>query len=214
MNVNMLWNDGKESDWKAAITEYYDNSFVRKHIDLENRMESLSPSDVRNMSDKEFYLFLRDEYFVWKYTAPNRLATTRKSLAEYETEGLEALGKIKLSIFNAYDRDPEDSEALLKAAKQIKGLGTAGASGLLAIMFPKEYGTVDQFLVYSLLKIPTLKEYSRIKGIKNPQVLSIKDAVILENILRDKACELNKKFNSDEWTPRKIDMILWAVDRG
>ena len=40
MNVNVLWNNGKETDWKDALAEYYDNSFVRKHMDLETRMEN------------------------------------------------------------------------------------------------------------------------------------------------------------------------------
>ncbi len=33
---------------------------------------------------------------------------------------------------------------------------------------------------------------------------------ILISIYRQKANELNIKFNTNFWTPRKIDMILWA----
>ena len=164
------------------------------------------------MSVEEFYCFLRDEYFVWKYTAPNRLATTRKSLSSYETDGMNDLEKIQKDLFSAYKKSPEDTDTLLEIVKRIKGLGTAGASGLLAIMFPKQYGTVDQFLVYSLLKVNNLPEHSRIEKM-NAQGLRVKDGVILVDILRKKATELNKKFNSSEWTPRKIDMVLWAVDR-
>jgi hypothetical protein len=41
--------------------------------------------------------------------------------------------------------------------------------------------------------------------------LSIKDGVILERVLREKALDLNKRFNTDYWTPRKVDKVLWAT---
>ena len=47
----------------------------------------------------------------------------------------------------------------------------------------------------------------------NPEGLKIKDGIILVNIMKEKAAELNAKFNTDFWTPRKIDMILWAYGR-
>ena len=37
--------------------------------------------------------------------------------------------------------------------------------------------------------------------------------ILLIQIMRDKAAELNKCFKSDNWTPRKIDKVLWCVDR-
>lgn len=212
MKINELWNNGSELDWKEALSKYYESPFVKKNIKLERRMEKLSPSDVQDMSTKEFYRFLYDEYFVWKYTAPNRLATTRKSLQKYELEDLKPLGIIKKSIMTAYKNDPADTKILLDAATSIYGLGTAGASGLLSILFPQYYGTVDQFLVYALLKVTNLPEHSRLQSI-NPLNIKIKDGIILENILREKAEELNQKFGSQDWTPRKIDMVLWATDR-
>jgi hypothetical protein len=39
--------------------------------------------------------------------------------------------------------------------------------------------------------------------------LTEKDALLLIEIMRRKATELNTLFHSDEWTPRKVDMILW-----
>lgn len=47
----------------------------------------------------------------------------------------------------------------------------------------------------------------------NEKDLSIKDAVLLEGILRRKAAELNDKFGNNSWTPRKVDMVLWAIKR-
>jgi hypothetical protein len=46
--------------------------------------------------------------------------------------------------------------------------------------------------------------------------ISLKDdeAVLLIDILRKKAAQLNELFHTEEWTPRKIDMILWSIRDG
>ena len=209
MIINALWNNGNESDWKDALAKYYNNPYDKA---LEDRMERLMPSDIEKMSVKEFYSFLYDEYFVWKYTAKNRLATTRKALSKYETEGLNKLAGIQREILLAYKENPNDSEKLITITKEIYGLGTAGATGLLSILYPDYYGTLDQFLVYALLEIDNLPEHNRLKTI-NSLSITIKDGVVLERILRKKAKELNTRFETNEWTPRRLDMVLWATGR-
>ena len=209
MIINALWNNGNESDWKDALAIYYNNPYDKA---LEDRMERLMPSDIEKMSVKEFYSFLYDEYFVWKYTAKNRLATTRKALSKYETEGLNKLAGIQREILLAYKENPNDSEKLITITKEIYGLGTAGATGLLSILYPDYYGTLDQFLVYALLEIDNLPEHNRLKTI-NSLSITIKDGVVLERILRKKAKELNTRFETNEWTPRRLDMVLWATGR-
>ena len=48
----------------------------------------------------------------------------------------------------------------------------------------------------------------------SPDALSIKTGVILIDIMRRKAAENNVVFDTDMWTPRKIDMgILWTYGR-
>ena len=91
-------------------------------------------------------------------------------------------------------------------------MGIAGASGLLSLLFPKYFGTVDQFVVKRLLEISNLPELNLIKKI-NPEVISLNEGVLLIEIMWNKAEELNKKFNSYNWTPRKIDKVLWCIDR-
>ena len=212
MSVNYLWNDGNATDWNAALAKYYDSPFVKDHIELEKRMEELLPDDVQRMSPQEFYVFLRDEYFVWKYTAKNRLETTRRALAKYETEGFDSLGSIKRRIIRDFEDDPNDTENLLESAKRIHGLGIAGASGLLSIMFPEYYGTLDQFLVLALRNVHGLIEHELLMEI-NEEDLTLRDGILLEAILRSKAAELNERFDTTAWTPRKLDMILWVIDR-
>jgi hypothetical protein len=101
-------------------------------------------------------------------------------------------------------------KAGLQAAMQIGGLGTAGASGLLSLLFPALYGTVDQFVVKALLQIPDLEERDELLSM-NPEGLTVTQGVILIEIMKRKAQQLNELFGTQEWTPRKVDMVLWAV---
>ena len=208
MDIIKLWYDGSESDWKSALDEYNEMPSVKRNKEKEERMRNLDPESVRKMSVQEFYRFLYNDYFVWKYTANNRLATTRKHLKRYEAEGMSPLKKIQQDIFDAFSNNPNDTKELFNITIQIHGLGTAGVSGLLAVLFPEYYGTIDQFVVYALRKL-NLPEQSVLEKM-NPEGLTERNAVDLETILRRKANELNKKFNSTFWTPKRIDMVLWT----
>jgi hypothetical protein len=207
ININNLWYSDKEDDWLAALKDYW--KYIKpSHLSIEQEFVSLNPDVVRKMNPEEWYEFLLKKYFFWKYTAPNRYATTTAQLKKHEKipNGLSELFLIKENIF---DFDKEDIAFGLKIANSIKGLGTAGASGLLAVLFPTHFGTVDQFVVKSLLEINSLPERSKILSMK-PEQLNINDAFVLIEIMRQKAKGLNQKFNY-LWTPRKIDMILWSI---
>ncbi|MFA5817698.1 MAG: hypothetical protein WC854_00275 [Bacteroidales bacterium] len=79
-------------------------------------------------------------------------------------------------------------------------------------LLKKHFATVDQFAVKALLGVNSLPEIKSIQSM-NPDQLKIKDAVILIEIMKHKAKELNNKFLTSFWTPRKIDMILWSIHR-
>lgn len=206
-SLSQLWYNGDESEWEKALAHYH---VLCKNVTLDTFMAELDPETVKQMSVFEFYQFLHDKYFVWKYTAKNRLATTRSHLRKYlDGNQLEQLEQIHNQIFST---DRSKTTDMLTIVSSIKGLGIAGASGLLSILFPKQYGTVDQFVVLTLLTIDELPEHDCLCKMK-PEVLSLKDGVLLEGIMRQKALELNQKFQTDKWTPRKIDMVLWAYGR-
>jgi len=205
-----LWNSEKEDDWFAALNEYW--KYVKpSHFAVEKEFNPLNTAAVEKMNPEEWYEFLMKKYFFWKYTEPNRYATTTAQLKKYlaDPHGLNELFLIKKRIF---EFDQEDILAGLKVASEIKGLGTAGASGLLAVLFPEKFATVDQFVVKALLTIENLPELSQILKMI-PDQLKISDAVVLINLMRNKATDLNGKFGASFWTPRKIDMILWASNR-
>ena len=122
---------------------------------------------------------------------------------------LAALHAIKERLF-ALDKD--NIQQCLAVACSIRGLGAAGASGLLAGLFPASFGTVDQFAVKALTKIPELPESDLIAAM-SPESLKLSEGTILIRIMRRKAEELNKISSAIRWTPRKVDMVLWTCAR-
>ena len=206
-----LWIEGSAADWERALSLY--DRYVTDP-DLEHQMETLEPDIVRNMSAQQFYEFLHDRYFVWKYNDPRRLVTSRRHLERYSVEGLGKLSQIQQLIFYAYELGPDNSEVLLIVTSLVYGLGTAGASGLLSLLFPSRYGTVDQRVVYALNGVNSLPEHDRIESMeKHADELSVNDGVFLEDIMRRKSEELNHRFHTDEWTPRKVDKVLYTMGR-
>lgn len=205
--MEALWNSNDGKSWASALNKYYE-SVKPSNLELETWMASIDYRKIESLDAAGFYTFLHDKYFVWKYTAPNRLATTRRSLRSYVEGGnLSELNDIKDKLFS-FDR--KDIGKGLSIAYNIRGLGTAGASGLLAVLFPEEFGTVDQFVVKNLQDIKDLPEREAVARI-SPESITLVQAGILISILKRKATELNYVNKTDFWTPRKVDMVLWAI---
>lgn len=168
-------------------------------IQVEKKMENLNPNSIMNLSSVEFYKFLYEDYFRWKYTVKKRLVTTRKQLMRYEIENrFSELDEIKNQLFSF---DLKDIKKGLEIASSIHGLGIADASGLLALLFPRSFGTVDQFVVKDLNSIEGLYDKCFLRSI-NPENIKLIDGVRLISIMREKADTLNRFNNTDIWTPR------------
>lgn len=73
-----LWHNGSAADWRAALDLYWLHVKPQLRV-LEQRMDRLNLEEVGCMDAATWHTFLREEYFPWKYTAANRLATTRAS---------------------------------------------------------------------------------------------------------------------------------------
>lgn len=207
--LNEIWHSADSALWVAALERYW--VFVRpENMALERSLDSLDLNRIALMKAREWYTFLHDEYFAWKYTAKNRLATTRAQLRKYQEDGnLSALDGIRQRLLT-FDRD--DVRLGLHAACEIQGLGVAGASGLLALMHPRYFATVDQFLVKALREVRDLPEAQALARM-NPLSLRTRDGVVLINLLREKARSLNQVLMTTDWTPRKLDKILWTFGR-
>lgn len=202
-----FWSSNDRAIWLNKLDKYWD--YVKPaNRALEIEMEHLDESKVRNIPVQKFYNFLYEKYFVWKYTAPNRLATTRRYLEKHDTEhGMKSLQRIQNELFSF---DKRNIEKGLEIASGINGLGVPGASGLLSILFPEYFGTVDQFVVKALMDVNELPRKSEILAM-NPDSLELNDGVLLIEIFRRKSDELNEANKTTEWTPRKIDKVLWVT---
>ena len=208
--IQKLWNSDIEKAWRDSLQHYYDLLTTDEMIQVEDEIKNIKAEDVEKLSTEEFYGFLHNKFYIWQFPSKKRQGTTIPQLERYKTENrMDELAEIKESLFSI---EHSDINSCLETAKKLRGLGVIGASGLLAVLFPKDFGTVSAPLIESLKEL-NIAEYSEVLQNIKPQSPSKKEAVILINIMRDKAEELNKKFNTDFWTPRKIDMILWSFGR-
>ena len=204
-----MWNSNSPDLWQKVLNRYW--TFVKSsNLALEEEIDQLDAETVRTMNPKAWFEFLLEKYFRWKYTAPNRYASTTKVLRSYAANNeLAALHAIKERLFAV---DTDNIQQCLSIASLIRGLGIAGASGLLAVLFPAQFGTVDQFVVKALAKIPELPERDLIAAMI-PESLKLNEGTILIRIMRRKADELNQLSPPIKWTPRKVDMVLWTCAR-
>jgi len=209
--VRDVWNSHDSQVWREALGRYWSSGIIRpENMPLEKEFESLDPGEVQEMSPDAWYQFLLDKYFRWKYTAPNRYASTTKSLKEYRglPSGMADLHGIKSEIFQF---DQTNIGTGLVIACKIRGLGIAGASGLLAVLFPQRFGTVDQFALKALRGAGQLSEPPAGRKAKE-ETIGFTKAVAMIEIMRTKAIDNNRIFATDFWTPRRIDMVLWASE--
>lgn len=209
MNVTDLWRSSDLMAWEQALQRYW--PLVKpENIKLERALDALDLRRLQSISAQGWYDFLHDEYFRWKYTARNRYATTTSQLKKYiDDDALDELDGLRQQLLNL---DLNDVRAGLEIATKIRGLGTAGGSGLLSLMYPKHFATVDQFVVKALRQVGDLPEANALAKM-DPLNLSLTDGVLLISILNRKAQDNNRMFGASAWTPRKIDMVLWTYGR-
>lgn len=204
--LTKLWNSNSENEWNKALERYWE--FVKpENIILEKEMENLDPIKISRLTPEEFFCFLYDDYFAWKFTDKRWFESNRKHLQRYINENrLEELNRIKKELF---EFDLENIKLGLEIASRIHGLGISGGSGLVSLLFPKNFGTVDRVIVSNLKCIKNYVQRDSITSI-DPYNIRLKDGVELIKIMKNRANELNIRNNIDKWTPRKIDQVLWA----
>jgi len=178
-------------------------------------MHTIDFAVMKRLGERKWFEFLEDEYFPWKFTG-NWLP---RRLADLNSNGRSHLFGVKETLFALSETDLANTRKALSTVKspKIRGLGYAGGSGLLAVLFPKWFGTADKFVVKGLCQIPELPERQELllmirtdsRG-KESVLLNEKEVVLLVQIMRRKAIELSTIFNA-KWTPRMVDMILWAT---
>src|SRR6185312_3920986 len=95
MPIATLWHSADPNAWGAALEHYWD-LVKAPNQELEQRLNALDLDRLRQMDAHTWYDFLQEEYFRWKYTAPNRYGSTTKWLRRFvETRGVEGLDQFR-----------------------------------------------------------------------------------------------------------------------
>lgn len=106
-----LWNSNVEKEWSLALERYWP-LIQSGNISLEKDMENLNANDIKEMTADEFYYFLHDKYFVWKFVEYR--STIQGYLERYQNENrISDLKIIKDRIFNF---DLQDTKQGLRIA--------------------------------------------------------------------------------------------------
>lgn len=66
MNIGELWISKNEEDWVKYLNRYWD-LIKPENLELERRMDKLDFRVVENMELDEFYEFIIEDYFQWKF---------------------------------------------------------------------------------------------------------------------------------------------------
>jgi hypothetical protein len=216
ISVSDWWHLSDPQAWAPALEQRYWNLVkYEKQKVLERKLEPLDLEHLRNriskFDAKEWYGFLKSEYFPWKYTDPRWLPGYLRELERQYHEHSGEFDQVRKRLLTV---DVNDVGAGLNAARGatggIRGLGVAGASGLLALMYPKTFGTVDKFVVKALKEVRNLPESAALERIAQPDNMNVVDAVLLIRIMQKKAAAINFQLQATTWTPRKVDKILWT----
>jgi hypothetical protein len=206
-----LWRSQDPREWDYCESELYDAYVQPANRMIERELEKPGLRErILRMDAAQFYAFLRDEYFLWKFTSGPERTGNLKWLALHVSDGtMDRLERARRNLVNRGDFSKDASILMLMGRHGgVHGLAVAGASGLLALVYPEEYGTVDVKVTEALQQVG-LPQVMRI----NPRAIGIEDAVTMIEIMRVKALELNRMFGANKWTPRLVDRVLWVAGR-
>jgi hypothetical protein len=207
-DIEKIWSSKDESVWSAALKDYWDYVQTQGKTAIEEEMACLDVEALKGLSDTGWRSFLAGKFFPWKYSPGRYYQTQRaKFLRRYsdQTE-LKALLDIKGRIFKS---NLEVAIAAISVVREIHQIGIAGSSALLSLLFPRQFGTVDKFVIKSLQRIEEFKN-DPVMQQTDPDDIRMSAAARVISIMRCKAAGNNVLFQSDKWTSRKIDMVLWV----
>lgn len=101
MNIGELWISKNEEDWVKYLNRYWD-LIKPENLELERRMDKLDFRVVENMELDEFYEFIIEDYFQWKFTDSRWLNRNREHFSRYKNEkNLMNYQKLRMNYFHS-----------------------------------------------------------------------------------------------------------------
>ncbi|MGI9462239.1 MAG: hypothetical protein ACR2NY_06690 [Alphaproteobacteria bacterium] len=211
--INVFWQSNNQTTWEYVLGKYMSRVKWRNR-ELENELENefnkvKCLDDIKKFKDvKNWYEFMLEKYFRWKFT-DGRIYAGRKTEFEIKYASNQVCLENMIEAI-LQESNQADAQTMIALTREIDGLAVPAGSGFLALLLPKLYGTVDRYIVENIKVIEPFKNHPLIKYIKLTAIDNT-DFESLTKIFRNKADELNKKFSTNDWTPRKIDKVLWAI---
>lgn len=202
-----FWHSHDSRIWEEKLSQYWNHVDNNKNSVLEHKMNDSNLYKMNILTPEKFYDFLHDEYLPWIFIDSRFLKQNTSRLEKYKKD-LNEMDILKTIHSEILKFDPNDVKKGLKIAKKIYGLGDTGASGLLALLYPEYFGTLNASVVEALQAVSGIAQ--DITSI-NPKSIGIKNGILVIQILKEKARVLNNTNKTTEWTPRKIDMALWIT---
>src|SRR5258708_7915240 len=156
-SIRDVWTSEDKSVWSSQIQAYWKYIEKQRKTSLEEEMGNLKWRLIAEATDDAWREFLAIKYIPWKHQpSPFWQSIQSKFLARYAAKEQQVLlAGIKRRIF-AYG--PEKTRELLSVVDEIYQFGIPSASGLLSLLFPSYFGTVDRFAVQSLQRIEEFKD--------------------------------------------------------
>ncbi len=100
---------------------------------------------------------------------------------------------------------------MLTAVSKIPGLGTIGGSGVLALVHPETYGTIDRMVLKSFHDNNEFQFVRTEADFSKDAKFGLEYGALVILRLREIAQQLNEKNRVNSWTPRRVDMVLFAA---
>ena len=204
--LKAVWDQPVERKWEDLQACYWEVESVKKHMCLEQELNN--SKHVEQLIKNDFKSFILNKYIPWKYTDCRWTLRYEEKLKSWK--GADKFAEDILDYEERLKHTNNYEERILQEGIELRnelyGIGVAGITGLLSLLIPEVFGTVDKYVAKSMMALGLIE-------VKNPSNIKIKEAKDMEMIMIKKAKELNYRFNVDIWTPRKVDMILWSYGR-
>lgn len=216
-----LWESQDEQVWKRCYEAYWNVRSVNDNHIIEEELNILAQHRqvLFKAGAKSWYEFLFHKYIPWKLKSQGMsYESHRRQFARRYYTCLTELDSIKTAIAHAHKTNVL---ACLEIATTIDGFGIPSGSGLLAVLYPEHFGTIDQLILRAFREIPHVNQEYQLdsRTHSNNEYFSGKKtdrarlrlAEELIDLFIQRAAENNNLFGTSMWTPRKVEMALWTT---
>ncbi len=218
-----LWESQEPGMWDRCLKAYWDVRSVRNNLAIEQEMDVVAKyrQTLFDADAPAWYRFLYDKYRPWKLKSQAMYFTDIQD--KFQNRYDDAQGELDAVKGKLLRADKTDITRCLQIVTLIEGFRIPTGSGLLAVLFPESFGTVDKLILRAFLAIPSVNSQYRLdawihnddeyfsKGSKSDS-RRYELASILIGLFMEKATENNKRlFGTSLWTPRKVEMALWTT---